>query len=950
MHLHFFEDYIKSMYENNKIETMFPDDKGNIPMCCPFIHTKREFDSNTWEEREIEYYEKVPSSSINLDMRVFHCFTCDRTYKEIEFAQMILNKDKESIIREYTTKEELKNDTLNWEENQHKFLLENKDVLDKLYNLKINQETITELKLGYIANSLATPVFKNGELINIARYNINKTPNKPKNEYNKNANSGDIIPFDIWKNDFRNTIICEGEKDMIVARSQGFNAITLTGGAQSNLQKDYLSYFKGRNVYICYDNDDAGRVGALKRYKELKDICNVYITNISSICVINKEDVTDFFVKYNKNADDFKFILENYSFKPTKEQLEDVRTKYELKISKIEDNIKQSAFRKNNKSVLQIVATCTETYAVPEYAIFKPKDNLDFGEEMPETKSWYLSSTHENFLELIEGTVKTKDIPDILASLVGLGSKWNKYYNVDMGLLQTIYKVTVADVALENDDKASEFIIDMYSKTPLDIGNTYEITYKLYPHPKQGRRIIAIANDIKETNYDFDITNEEYTKSLDVFKTTSTIENKINELYESAKCHIAPYLNKDIWFAMDLVFNSPLDIVYNKPIRGALDIFVLGDTRTGKSETSKALKQLYDFGEIVPLKTATVASLIGGTDDKIKKTKLGVIPRFHKELVVLEEFSGAPMDFIKTLTEIRSSNMVKIYRVAGDVQTPCKLRMITISNPISENGNLMTLSAYPNGVEPINELIKSPEDIARYDAFILFPRVEKLSNPFGTKLNNNLKIDEKHYQTKIKWIKALTQDNVIISDDVGSYIFEKGIELNNIFECSFTVFGSETDKKIARMSASLACMLCSTLDYKNVIVTKDHVDYIVNFLKRIYDNSIFRLREFANEEKSYNVIVDADTKELEKIYPKNVTFIDFLANTSKVNRNELMTVSGLGKDDFSKIFNLLVSRRFIKLNRDLVSPTVKFRNTYRAMNKSFNIADVSQTTNNINVF
>ena len=514
MHLHFFEDYIKSMYENNRIETMFPDDKGNVPMCCPFIHTKREFDSNTWEEREVQYYEQVPSSSINLDMRVFHCFTCDRTYKEIEFAQMVLNKDKESIIREYTTKEELKNDTLNWEENQHKFLLENKDVLDKLYNLKINQETISELKLGYIANSLATPVFKNGELINIARYNINKTPNKPKNEYNKNANSGDIIPFDIWKNDFRNTIICEGEKDMIVARSQGFNAITLTGGAQSNLQKDYLSYFKGRNVYICYDNDDVGRLGALKRYKELKDICNVYITNISSICVINKEDVTDFFVKYNKNSDDFKFILENYSSKPTKEQLEDVKTKYELKVSKIEDNIRQSAFRKNNKSVLQIVATCTETYAVPEYAIFKPKDNLDFGEEIPETKSWYLSSTHENFLELIEGTVKTKDIPDILASLVGLGSKWNKYYNVDMGLLQTIYKVTVADVALENDDKASEFIIDMYSKTPLDIGNTYEITYKLYPHPKQGRRIIAIANDIKETNYDFDTSNEEYTKSL----------------------------------------------------------------------------------------------------------------------------------------------------------------------------------------------------------------------------------------------------------------------------------------------------------------------------------------------------------------------------------------------------------------------------------------------------
>ena len=947
MKLHFFEDYIKDMFEKSKIDTMFPDDKGNVPMCCPFIHTKKEFDNNTWEEREVHYHEEVPSSSINLNMRVFHCFTCGRTYKELEFAQEVLNKDKESIIREYTTKEALQNDTLNWSENQHRFLLENKDVLNILYDLKITPETIEELKLGYITNCLATPVFKNGALINIARYNINKIPGKPKNEYNKNANTGDIIPFDVWKNDFRDTVICEGEKDMLIARSQGFNAITLTGGAQAALQKDYLPYFEGRNVFICYDNDDVGRQGALKRYKELAPKCNTFITNIGSVCVLNKEDVADFFAKYNKTPQEFAEMLTNNSRKPTEEELKAVITKNEIKVTKIEDNIRNSIFKKMAKSNLQIIATCTETYASPEYAIFKPRDNM---EEDVETKSWYLSSTHENFLELIEGTVKTRDIPDIIANLVGIGSKWEKYYRLEMGPLQTIYKVTVADIALENDDKASEFTIDMYSKTPLEIGNTYEISYKLYPHPKQGRKIIAIANEIKETNYEFDTSNNEFIDSLNRFKTYGSIENKINELFESAKCHIAPYLNKDIWFAMDLVFNSPLDITYKNVIRGALDVFVLGDTRTGKSETSKALKQLYDFGEVVPLKTATVASLIGGTDDKLKKTKLGVIPRHHKELVIMEEFSGAPMDFIKTLTEIRSSNMVKIYRVAGDIQTPCKLRMITISNPISENGQLMTLSSYPNGVEPINELIKSPEDIARYDAFILFPRVDKLSNPFGTQVNNDLKIDNKHYQIKSKWIKALNHESVVIPDELGSYIFERSIELNQMFECSFTVFGSETDKKIARLSAALACMLCSTNDYKHVIVTKEHVDYIINFLKRIYDNSVFRLREFANEEKSYSVVVENDTKELEKMYPKNVTFIDFLSNTSKVNRNELMTVSGLNKDDFSKIFNLLVSRKFIKLNKDLVAPTVKFRDTYRIMDKSFNLSDVSNIDDSTNVF
>ena len=947
MELKYFESYLEQLYDDGKIDTMFPDQKGNVKLCCPFKHKRTVLDNETWEEKEEEYYEVVPSSSINLNMRVFHCFTCDRTYKELEFAQAITGKSKEELLKEHVAIETLKSANETWTENQHKSLLENENVLDKLNALKITKEAIEELNLGYMTNCLATPIFKNGNLINIARYNINKDPNYPKVRYNENTNTGDIVPFDVWKKDFRPTVVCEGEKDMIVARSNGFNAITLTGGSQSSVQAEYFDYFKDRDVYICYDNDDAGVRGAKKLYKDLQRHCkNVYVVDISKVCTENKEDVTDFFVKYDKNHDDFKELLLNNSKKLTDEDLKEVKTKHEIPLSKIEENIEKSNFGKTLKSTLQIIATCTETYSAPEYAVFKPIDS----DEDVKPKAWYIDSSRENFLELIEGKVVKGQIPDIIASQIGLGSKWQKDFSCELGNLRTIYKVSVTDVANENDEKASEFTIDIYSKQPLEIGNIYEITYKLYPHPKQGRKTIAVAEKIEETNYEFDVNNEDYIQSLKKFKAEGYIGNKINELYESARCHIAPYLNKDLWFLMDLVFNSPLDIVYNKSIRGALDVFVLGDTRTGKSETSRALKDLYDFGEVVPLKTSTVASLIGGTDDKLKRTKLGVLPRYHKELVVMEEFSGAPLDFIKTLTEIRSSSMVKIYRVAGDIQAPCKIRMITISNPISENNNLMSLSNFPNGVEPINELIKSPEDIARYDAFILVPRVEKLSNPFSTETKDEYKIEKEAYRHKSKWIKSLTDENVKISDELGSYIFEQSLKLNEMFESSFTLFGSETDKKIARMSSALACMLCSTNDYKHIIVTKEHVDYIVEFIKHLYDNDIFRLKEFADEEKSYNVVVDEDTKQLETLYPKNVTFIDFLANTSKVNRNELQTVSGLSRDDFTKIFNLLVSRKFIKLSRDSVAPTVKFRNTYRLINKNFNLSDTSQLDENLDVF
>ena len=123
MKLHFFEDYIEDQYNQNKIETMFPDSKGNIKMCCPFKHVKKVFDENTWEEKEIEYLEKIPSSSINLEIRVFHCFTCDRTYKEIEFAQKVLHKTKEEVIKEYVSKDALKTASESWRDVQHKSLL-----------------------------------------------------------------------------------------------------------------------------------------------------------------------------------------------------------------------------------------------------------------------------------------------------------------------------------------------------------------------------------------------------------------------------------------------------------------------------------------------------------------------------------------------------------------------------------------------------------------------------------------------------------------------------------------------------------------------------------------------------------------------------------------------------------------------------------------------------------
>ena len=199
MVLKFFDTFIEKQYEAKKIDTKYPNDKGNIMVCCPFPHTKTEFNKNTWKTEQITFYEKVPSACINKDIGAFHCFVCDRHFNELGFAEAITGKSKEEIIQDYIVKEDLKGPSESWRDLQHKSLLENKDMIGALHNLKITDEVIDQLQLGMVTNCLATPVFVNNNLVNVARYNLLKLQGIPKVRYNENSSVGDIVPFDIWR-------------------------------------------------------------------------------------------------------------------------------------------------------------------------------------------------------------------------------------------------------------------------------------------------------------------------------------------------------------------------------------------------------------------------------------------------------------------------------------------------------------------------------------------------------------------------------------------------------------------------------------------------------------------------------------------------------------------------------------------------------------------------------
>ena len=364
------------------------------------------------------------------------------------------------------------------------------------------------------------------------------------------------------------------------------------------------------------------------------------------------------------------------------------------------------------------------------------------------------------------------------------------------------------------------------------------------------------------------------------------------------------------------------------------------------------MTELYNFGHFLSLKTSTTVGLIGGSNkvDGSFCNTIGAIPRQHKRLVVLEEFSGARQDFIRTMTDIRSSDELRIARVSGELVVPCKLRMITISNPINdESGNPRFLETFPNGVMPLMELIKSAEDVARYDGFLLIPKVENRFNPFAFRLNGE-PIPKECYEEKADWVVTRGVDNVKYEDGVESYIWEKAEELNKIFECNFPLFGTTTSKKLARFCVALASLVMNVDDtYENIIITKEIVDYMAEYLTEIYSNNVFKLDEYAEDYRSYSTYTDEDICNLQQMYANNSTFIDFISTQNRTTRSNLISISGLDGNKFAPLFNKMVSHKFIRLNNDNVYPTNKFRKVYNLIDKNFKTDIGNKVANSVGV-
>lgn len=911
------------------------------PVLCPFPHTAG----------GVEYHESNPSASVNTEEGLFHCKACGRGYNEAMFIKEITGcrlSEAYRLIPAFRNTEDLtawRNET----SVQHGNLpLANEFNISQQVQSELHMVTRTGIDIVF-------PVFMFGKLLDTRTY----TPNaKPKVKSRLGAINGLIVPFDLWVNtpNTRWTIVCAGEKDMAVARSHGFNAITFTGGEQT--LPITPNFFKDRYVAICYDNDVTGKEGAEKVANFLKKY-TPYVKLVTSFHegMENKEDLTDFFNKYNHTAEDLIRHLENTPL---------YEGSYHDSIPQV--SLYEASLPQNTNKILrasiQVTAVADSVYTMPT-EIVATKIRLSEDDKantmaVNETRVWAIDEDNiQDILHLVDNNFKEKQLRENYHKLTKVPYTERNVQFKTYGRY-TIYKAVVTDLFETNSETnhmPMEYLV--YSTHRLESGKKYNATFKLTPHPYQGQQLIMIIWNLEQaidsiSTFKLDteriaILNKfkNYTKEHDVADT-------IQDCVERVKGLLGYNGNNTLIETIDLAYHTPLEFHMGrfKNTRAYLDTLIVGESRIGKSSTAETLRSTYGLGTFVSLagNSATIPGLIGGSNKvgTSYQTKAGLIPQNHKGLMIFEEFGKCKADIMSELTDIRSSNEVRITRVAGTLTLPAMVRMITLSNVKTlSNKEIRSIASYPHGIAVITELVGSAEDIARYDLLlVLSDKGSSISDPYWEP-KEPYSIEE--YRTRIQWIWSRTPEQIVISEEVGRYIFEKANELNQLYDSHIKIFGTEAWKKLARLSIAVAGYVVSTEDFENIIVDKEHVDYAVNFFVKIYDNDTFKLKQYVEHEKKYATTDDNAVQLLQEIFVQAPGVVLHLEQEHKTSKAMLSAASGLTNDQINRIVNQLIQGMFVKLTSNDIIPTERFRLTSPQINRNVIIRKVGDVNGDISI-
>lgn len=871
-----------------------------------------------------------PNCCVSLSKRVFNCTSCHTSGTFVSLLAKIGNTTPVVILadlsKRYTGLVEEKTIPAASVDRWASQIQHAKPLVQALHERGVTDQLIARYKLGERDGRVTIPIkSQSGLWVNVRSY----LPGAPGKQKMRNAKYRGTPPrlYPIEQLAYQKLVICGGEMKAIVAADQlnkhGIGAISTTGG-EGYWDANLTRQFKSKWVAVCGDLDKAGVSGVEKICQHLYKNCawlGTFTLPLDSD-KYPKGDINDFIGR--EHGELLSIVEAATTYKPQVPQsANDLSDELPEEVY-----LSEAIHARNAARRVAVKVSVTSVDNAPFIIPSKVGVSCSKGEpycalcmvQVKDTNTFCVQPENPAILEMMQAPIKEQRLAIMKA--IGVPSCCKKsefaalsYYNIEHAIVSP-----PMDVVHRNAERISQPAMCIGDR--LEVNESYQITGRMYPHPKSQQSTLLISK--YETTQDALSTYvcpPETAEQLRVFKTSSDVQSKLDHIYADFEANVTRiYMRRDLHLVCDLMYHSPLYLPFDGRVtKGWVEALVVGDSGHGKSAVScgtdgqGGLMEHYRLGKKVEAKNASVAGLLGGLQQMGQRwfVTWGEIPNSDRRAVIIEELKGAHPDVFAKLTDMRSSGRAKLEKIEKR-ETWARTRLLVNSNPRS--GRFM--DQFNFGVEAIKELIPGLEDIRRFDVSLIVAASEIKASVLN-QLNTSRPVVQHTYtsdlcRSLVLWAWTRKPEEIDFTQDAQKLCLDLSTNLSSIFSDSIPIFDTASGKnKLARLSASLAARLFSTDDTGMMLcVLPEHVQYIYEWLKRIYSSPVHGYKAYSESMTTGRTLADGPDVLAALCacpYPREIA-ISFL-NTGSIETVDLQDWCGWTREQAARLLSFLVRKR-----------------------------------------
>jgi len=459
------------------------------------------------------------------------------------------------------------------------------------------------------------------------------------------------------------------------------------------------------------------------------------------------------------------------------------------------------------------------------------------------------------------------------------------------------------------------------------------------PNPKtQKTTLLAYKVEFPEEVTAFDVGK---LSSLRAKFQGMTVSQRVNWILNNFERYSQIVGRKNLAEASLLGYFTPTWIRFNNEVqKGWGNILIIGDTTTAKSETLRKLLWLLKAGMLITAETASTVGLTG-TATQVEKegwfVDWGFLVLCDRGLLAVDGAHKLSLSNWCALAEAERSGVITIAKAAKN-SAYARTRQVKIANAVDREADKYTTKSLASFLYPCQALttILDKTSIARLDLAVFSDsrdvKAEEINKESDEEYDRDLEILSEALKwcwsdlAEIKFTKEAVKTLLTAATDIYNMFFSEAVPLASI----------DMKWKLARLSAALAYLTLSTEDFSTVIVTEDHVNAVVDFIKDEYSKA--GLNTLAQETKYESLTMEDVNFTINTIISKTEGALDqgtienifkFIVLQGRVTRDQLKTKFGLAEvNQLRPLLAVLSNEKLVRLGRGLY-PTPKLVQAYK---------------------